>query len=129
MTIETYLSNHKIIQIGIPLVDHICCDIIVDNTDELISFVADTEYYISHIRWWDHTKIGFASPIGYGGAEDPNNPGYYFAETDISKAFDSCTTAKEYRSYIAEIKTKFPHCCVFPAFDIKRRKTGDGSLS
>lgn len=126
MTVGTYLSNHEVVQIGTPPIGYICCDAIVDNPDELVAVVHNTEYYISRIQWWDYTRIGCASPIGYGGVADPNNPGYYFAETDILKEFDSSTTTMGYRNYIAEIKASYQQYNIFPSFDIKRRGQGDG---
>ncbi len=120
MSLNLYLTNHLIVQCGIPSSEFICSEAIVENPDELISAVRQTNYYISHVRWWDYVKIGDVSPIGYGGTRDPRNPNYYFAETDICRDFDTATTDKEYRDYLLQVKEKYSGYNILPAFDVKK---------
>jgi len=128
MLFNEYLDRHLIVQIGIRSPEYVCAEAIVDNPDELISIIEGTAYYISHIRWWDHVKIGVVSPIGYGGTRNPRDYDYYFAETDICKDFDISTTLDEYRDYLAQVKGRYIDYSIYPAFDIKEKKVDKGTV-
>lgn len=125
MNFSIFLSNHVIVQAGVQLPDYICTELIVDNPNELISLVQKSEYYISHICWWDYVKIGYSSSLGYGGRRNPREPDYYFAETDICRDFEMTATANEYYDYLVKVKNKFSCFNIFPAFDIKKKVEGE----
>jgi len=132
MEIIEYLNNHTIVKIGKTLPGYVCCEVIVENPQKLISVLMENECYITEIRWWDRATIEYGSDIGYGGPKDPNCPySHYFAETDIVKSFTSESTYEEYIDYLDQISVSYSHFSLFPAFDIKRREKGhgDGSLS
>ena len=120
MSIFSFLHDHVIIEIGNKLPGYLCCEVIVDNPELLVSIVKENGYYISEIHWWDRAEISKGSSIGYGGPKDPNAyDNYYFAETDISMAFDAVTEDSEYLQYMAQTKEKYAHLDLTPSFDIK----------
>lgn len=126
MKLNEYLKENTILKVGYSS-EYIVCEVIVKNPIELISIVSKEECYISEIRWWHRAKMSMGSDIGYGGPRDPDDSDYFFAETDISKKFDSNSQAEEYYNYIEGTKVKYAQYDLLPAFDIKH-KTGDGSM-
>ena len=126
MKIDEYLITHKIISIGKSISGYVCCEVIVDDPIELIDIVSKSNCFISEIRWWDCTEIEKGSLIGYGGPRDPRNPSrFFFAETDICKIFSVFSKEHEYKDHIKDIKSKYPHLDLFPAFDIKIKTKDD----
>ena len=122
MEMHTYLKKHLIVQNCLDSPNYLCLEAIFDNPEELISILSQTEYHICHISWWDYVSLADTSSIGYGGVRDPNNPMFYFAETDICRDFDCSTTSEEYLDYLLHVKSMYPNHTIFPAFDIKRHK-------
>lgn len=128
MKIEDYLTQHRILQIGSNLPGYVCSETIVDNPVELVSVVCSTGHYISYISWWDYSEIATGSTIGHGGPRDPANPNrYFYAETDICQAFNTDTPYEDYCDYIRRTTESYINCRLFPAFDIKCRKAGQGT--
>jgi len=122
MDLNAYLNKHLIICGGIRIQKFIYSDLIVDNPEEFIFLLSKTNYYISHICWWDYVRVGTISAIGYGGTRDPRDSNYYFAETDLCRNFGSVTTIEEYYNYLFKIKEIYSNYSIFPAFDIKKKE-------
>ena len=122
MNLIDYIHKHTIVQVGVAVGDYLCAEVIVDNPIELIEVVEcqRENYYISEILWWDNTKIEEGSTIGYGGPKDTRNSDeYFFAETDIVKAFTPLSTFEEILNYIKRVKKDYHTHELYPAFDIK----------
>ncbi len=119
MTIQDYLDKHTIVKIGSTPPGFVCTEVIVAEPKEFVAIVLQNGCYIVEIQWWDRSKIGAGSTIGYGGPRDPRSPdSYFFAETDIQKHFDAPMQIDEYYSYLDETAEYYSDFEIFPAFDV-----------
>lgn len=129
MTVKEFLSSHAIIQTGVNLEKYLCCETIVDDPIGLVRILAQSEYYISSILWWDRVRMNEGSIIGYGGVVDRRFPEYFFAETDICEEFAVNTTAQDYLAYLQRVKEQYSQHDLHPSFDIlAKRDRGEAQV-
>ena len=119
MDLLQFINNHTIIRNIRNLPNYLFAEVIVDNPLELVRHLESKDCFVSEILWWHRMRIGQASPIGGGGPCDPRNPkDYYFAETFLSREFDSSTSMREYIEYIQSVHAQYPSFDLYPSFDI-----------
>ncbi len=131
MTLNDFLKEHLIVQIGVHDADYCAAlqaveeisEIIVDAPMELVDIVLENGCYIPYILWWERADAETGSELGMGGPKDPRDPnGYFFSEiTHMDKHFQVATTKKEYRAYLETVFSQYPDKELYPGFDIKKK--------
>ena len=116
--IENYLSKHEILKIG--KMDF--TDIIVDDPIEFVEIVSKTEYYISHVSWWEKIEIKNAgNSMGGGGVRDKNDSNLFWSEVYyLSKKFNQTDEDNAIISYINNVRGQYPKHNLYPSFDLKK---------
>ena len=121
--LNTFIESHKILEVGIAPDGYLCADLIVNDVAGLINQIAESDFYVSQINWWESALIATGSKLGMGGPPDPRDPEKkFFSEVvHIGKRFDAESSVQDYFSYIESVKSGYPNVMLHPSFDIARR--------
>lgn len=116
--IENYLSKHEILKIG--KMDF--TDIIVDDPIEFVEIVSKTEYYISHVSWWEKIEIKNAgNSMGGGGIKDKTDSNLFWSEVYyLDKKFHQIDEDNAIISYINNVRRLYLKHNLYPSFDLKK---------
>lgn len=116
---ENYLNEHKILKIG--KID--LTDIIVDNPIEFVKFVSKTDYYISHVLWWEKIELTNAkNSMGGGGIRDKSDNTFFWSEIYyLGRDFCPEDESNVIISYIDIVRVLYPAHNLHPSFDLKNK--------
>ena len=122
MTLNQFINDHLVINIGHAMSGYAFTDVIVNNPVELIEFVDCSTYFISGVLWWEKVLNDRSPQLGAGGIADPRDPGnIWYAETFLSCEFDRDTNKQDYLQYLDSVVRKYPEITLLPSFDIAYR--------
>ena len=114
--LKQFIDSHLVRKIG-------KMEFIVDAPVELIDVVANSDYFIAGILWWEHIEIGKQKDaLGGGGPIDPENKNFMYSEIYYEMKWFSQNNIESCKEYLTETKKKYSGHEIMPSFVLDKKQ-------